>query len=89
MKKFFHKTYFNNPNKSKNMFFKIPSFISGFKLKLGGRLMTQRIVPKKTVKIIRKGTLIKNNLIFLDEARYTNKNKRGAFTLSVSLTHFI
>jgi|SRR5215472_10966192 len=89
MKNFFKKAIIKVPNKTNKILIRIPSFISGLKLKIGGRLMTHRIVPKKTVKIIRKGNLTKNNITFLDEARYTNKNKRGAFTLSISLKHYL
>jgi len=88
MKKFFKKAIIKVPNKTNKILIRIPSFISGLKLKIGGRLMTHRIVPKKTVKVIRKGNLNKNNITFVDEARYTNKNKRGAFTLSISLRHY-
>lgn len=91
MKRFFKNAIIRNPIKiyKKNLIIKIPSLLSGIKLRIGGRLLTQRIIPRKTVKTIRKGTLAKGKIKFLDEARYTNKNKRGAYTLIVSIGHYL
>ena len=63
---------------------KIPSFLSGIKIKIAGRLLTQRVVPRKTVKIIRRGAFARGKVNFLDIARYTSKNKRGAFSITVT-----
>lgn len=91
MKRFFKKAIIKNPIKiaKNNFIIKIPSLLSGINIRIGGRLLTQRIIPRKTVKTIRKGTLSKGKINFLDEARYTNKNKRGAFTLVVSIGHYL
>jgi hypothetical protein len=91
MKRFFKKAIIKNPIKisNNNLIIKIPSLLSGIKIRIGGRLLTQRIIPRKTVKTIRKGTLAKGKINFLDEARYTNKNKRGAYTLVVSIGHYL
>lgn len=63
---------------------KIPSFLSGIKIRIAGRLLTQRVVPRKTVKIIRRGAFARGKVNFLDVARYTSKNKRGAFSITVT-----
>jgi len=63
---------------------KIPSFLSGIKIRIAGRLLTHKVVPKKTVKIIRRGAFTRGKINFLDIARYTGKNKRGAFTITVT-----
>lgn len=72
------------------------SQLTGIKIKIAGRLATQRIVPKATVKTAYKGSLssslqgkgkIQNN--FVDSAKYTSKNKIGAYTVTVSLGHKI
>jgi hypothetical protein len=65
----------------------IPSALSGIKIKVAGRLLTQRIIPRKTVKINSNGALSRNKAIFVETARFTNKNKRGAFSLTVSIGH--
>lgn len=90
MKTFFKKAIIKNPlNLNKNYIYnKIPSFLSGIKLKIGGRLMTHRVVPKQTIKIISKGAITRGKINFLDKARYTNKNRRGAFSLTLSLGHY-
>lgn len=92
MKRFFKKAIIKNPIKiinNNSLIIKIPSLLSGIKIRIGGRLLTQKIIPRKTVKTIRKGTLAKGKINFLDEARYTNKNKRGAYTLVVSIGHYL
>jgi hypothetical protein len=91
MQTFFKKAFIKNPinffiNKKSN---NILSLLSGIKLKIGGRLMTHRVVPKQTIKIIRKGALTRGKIKFLDKARYTNKNRRGAFSLTLSIGHYL
>lgn len=65
----------------------IPSAISGFNIKVGGRLLTQKSVPRKTVKFISSGNLARGKTLLVETARFTNKNKRGAFSLTVSIGH--
>jgi hypothetical protein len=62
----------------------IPSFLSGINIKMAGRLLYRRIVPKKTVKIIRRGAVSRSKINYLDVARFTNKNKRGAYSITIS-----
>src|ERR1700759_183754 len=62
----------------------IPAFLSGINIKVAGRLLNNRIVPRKTVKTIRRGAVAKGKINYLDVARYTNKNKRGAYSITVS-----
>lgn len=62
-----------------------PSELTGLKIKVAGRLLTQRIIPRKTVKIISYGAIAKNKSMLLETSRFTNKNKRGAFSITVSI----
>lgn len=62
----------------------IPAFLSGISIKVAGRLLTHKVVPRKTVKITRRGSSARGQINFLDVARFTNKNKRGAFTITVT-----
>ena len=62
----------------------IPAFLSGINIKVAGRLLTHKKVPRKTVKIVRRGAVSKAKINYLDVARYTNKNKRGAYSITVS-----
>lgn len=86
MKKFFKFAVIKNIATGKNFIrnSKIPSFLSGVKIKIAGRLLTQRVIPRKTVKIIRRGAFARGKVNFLDMARYTSKNKRGAFSITVT-----
>ena len=51
--------------------------------------MTQRVVPRKTVKIIQKGSLARRKAIFVENARFTNKNRRGSFSITISTGYFM
>jgi hypothetical protein len=62
----------------------IPAFLSGINIKVAGRLLNNRIVPRKTVKTIRRGAVAKGKINYLDVARTTTKNKRGAYSITVS-----
>ena len=61
----------------------IPAFLSGMTIKIGGRLMKYKVIPRKTVKIIRRGSSSIGKINYSDFSRYTNKNKRGAFTITI------
>ena len=88
LRQFFNKAKILNPTKLiGKKISKIPSFISGIKFKIAGRLLTQRIVPRQTVKIISRGSLARNKVIYLEKGRFTNKNKRGAFSITVTTGH--
>jgi len=65
----------------------IPSYLSGFKIRVAGRLLTQRVVPRLTVKTIQRGTLARGKAQFVDSARFTTKNKRGSFSITVTMGH--
>lgn len=71
-------------NKSNQL---IPSELTGIKIKVAGRLLTQRVVPRKTIKIINRGALSRDKTMFVETARFTNKNKRGAFSITINIGH--
>jgi Mitochondrial ribosomal protein (VAR1) len=62
----------------------LPAFLSGINIKVAGRLLTHRVIPRKTVKTIRRGATAPGKINFSDVARFTNKNKRGSFSITVS-----
>ena len=45
--------------------------------------MKYKVIPRKTVKIIRRGSSSVGKINYSDISRYTNKNKRGAFSITV------
>lgn len=88
-KNIFKSTIINNSNsmvqRKRFSFLPAGGALTGLNIKVAGRLKTQRVVPRKTVKLLEKGSLSRTNAILVQNARFTNKNKRGSFSISVSL----
>ena len=63
------------------------TLLTGVYIKLGGRLMRGKIVPRRTVKKIQYGSLARSKSNYITEARCTQKNKRGSFSFTVSIGH--
>lgn len=92
-KKFFRLTRLSNPKmikknltrskKSRTIF----SVISGANIKLGGRLISQIIIPKNSSTNIQKGKLNRNITSFITKNRFTSKSNRGAFSITVTMGH--
>lgn len=59
------------------------SHITGVKVKLSGRLTTQRSGPRQTVQAGRLGSSAKGQFGTVDYSQHTAKNKLGAFTMKV------
>lgn len=59
------------------------SHITGVKIKLSGRLTTQRAAPRKTVQSSRLGSSAIGPNATVDFSQHTAKNKLGAFTVKV------
>lgn len=59
------------------------SHITGVKVKLSGRLTTQRSGPRQTVQAGRIGSSAKGHYGTVDYSQHTSKNKLGAFTMKV------
>jgi hypothetical protein len=68
-------------NKSVNF---IPSFVSGIKIRIGGRLLREHLIPKRSTKKFERGASSVGKVNFLDTATVINKNKRGSYTLKIS-----
>jgi len=89
MKKLLYTATITNPTKMvrKKNFSIIPSYLSGLKVRLGGRLLSQRVVPRFTVQSFQIGSLARGKINFTDSSRITLKNKRGAFSFTVTTSH--
>ena len=74
-------------NKFSNSSSIIPSYLSGLKIRVAGRLLTQRVIPRLTVKTLQRGTLARGKAQFVDSSRFTHKNKRGSFSITVTMGH--
>src|ERR1700729_3073274 len=42
------------------------SFLAGIKIKIGGRLMTQRVIPKKSSRVFQRGAIAKGKVTYVD-----------------------
>ena len=78
--KFYKKKFIQN---------KIPSFLSGFYLKLAGRVLTQKIQRRVRSKVIQKGNLTGTKTELINLNRISNKNKRGTFSITIKTGHII
>lgn len=78
-----------NPKKDivKPKFSYMSTFLTGINLKLAGRLLSQKVIPRFTVKTAQQGTLSRGNSRLVLKEMSTKKNKRGTFTVSVSIGH--
>lgn len=61
----------------------LPSHIVGIKVRVSGRLMTERSRPRQSVQTMQIGTFSKGNLSLVDAGSFSTKNKKGAFTVKV------
>ena len=66
---------------------KFSGAITGVYIKLGGRLLRGKIVPRRTVKKIQYGSLARSKSNYIKNARIIQKNKRGSFSFTVAIGH--
>jgi hypothetical protein len=62
----------------------IPTFLSGVKIRIGGRLMREPIIPRITTKLFERGASSPGKVNFLDTATITKKNRKGSYTIKIS-----
>ena len=65
----------------------IPSLITGIRIKISGRMTTQRVIPRYTIQTRQEGSLARVKVNYTDKSRFTGKNKRGAFSFTVRISH--
>jgi hypothetical protein len=75
----------NKYSKFENTLFN--SYLSGLNVRLGGRLITEGLRPRFTVKSKQTGTLARVKVQSIEKSRFTGKNKRGAFSFTVTISH--
>src|SRR5260221_403891 len=63
------------------------TYLTGMKLKISGRLAKQKVVPKRTVKTAYKGGISENKYNIVESSTFTHKNKKGAFSIRIWLSH--
>ncbi len=62
----------------------IPAFLSGLNIKIAGRLMREPIIPRITTKVFSKGASAIGKVNYLDVARITKKNRKGAYNIKIT-----
>ena len=62
----------------------IPAYLSGLNIKIAGRLMGEPIIPRITTKIFGNGASAIGKVNYLDVARITKKNRKGAYTIKIT-----
>jgi len=65
------------------------SYLSGINVKLGGRLMTQGLRARFSVQTKQSGSLARFKVDLVEKSRFTGKNKRGAYSFTVTMSHVI
>jgi len=60
-----------------------PAKTTGIRIRLAGRLKTERFKPRKTVQTVQIGSLSKNLVNFVNTASFTSKNKKGTYNIKV------
>lgn len=59
----------------------------GISVRIAGRLAKERIKPRMTVTNIQVGSLSKSRVNYIEKFAFTNKNKKGAYTVTVKMGH--
>jgi hypothetical protein len=75
------KNVYDYQNKSVNF---IPTYLSGINIRIGGRLMREPIIPRRSKKRFERGASSIGKVNYLDSASITNKNRKGSYTLKIS-----
>ena len=63
-----------------------PSKISGINVKLAGRPLNERIIPRLTVKRAQRGSFNRLNAKMIEKSMYTDKTRKGAYSFTVTLS---
>jgi hypothetical protein len=59
----------------------------GISVRIAGRLAKERIKPRMTLTNIQVGSLSKSKVNHIEKFAFTNKNKKGSFTVTVRMGH--
>lgn len=78
-----------NTNNSWRKLNLVESNLSGIKLKLSGRLERTTIIPRRTNQELLIGNMSRGSTSFKNDSRLTYKNKRGAYSITVSTSQII
>ena len=83
-------TLFKNPlNSAVSRTGGVNSYLAGIKIRIGGRLMTQRVIPRLSTRVTQKGAITRGKIKYINSSRVNLKNKRGAHSITVTMSHLI
>ena len=77
----------NDNKEESNLNYCRPTALIGIKVRLGGRILSQKIVPRFTTFNKQKGAFARIKSDFTTQSRFTNKSRRGAFSYTVTIAH--
>jgi hypothetical protein len=78
--------FYNSLFETKNI---SPGNLSGLNVRVAGRLLTEKVVPRRTVRTFQIGSLARGKANIVKTDRYTRKNKRGCFSVTVKTGHIV
>lgn len=78
---------FNVPSILSNFKYCRPTALIGIKIKLGGRISSQKVIPRFTTLSKQQGAFARNKSDFTTTSRFTDKSRRGAFSFTVTIGH--
>lgn len=94
IKLLYRKVLIRNPNTTRKEIDLSPkskkslvSYLSGIKIRVAGRFYKHKIIPRKTVSTIQRGSLARGVVKFVESSRFINKSKRGSFSVTVNISH--
>jgi hypothetical protein len=83
--KLFQKIVVKNVSDLKNQSVNFkPSYLSGIQIRIGGRLMREFVIPRRTTRIFERGARSIGKVNYLDTSSITNVNKKGSYTMKIS-----
>ena len=65
------------------------SCLSGLKFRLAGRFYGRKIIPRKTVFNLQRGSLARDKVQLIEKSRIRGKTRRGAYSFTVTLGHVL
>ena len=66
--------------------FSYPSNISGINIRLAGRALNERVIPRLTVKRAQRGSFNRLNAKLIEKSMFIDKTRKGAFNFTVTLS---
>jgi hypothetical protein len=66
-----------------------PAQLAGLSIRVAGRVLSERVVPRKTVRSLQIGSLARDKASIVNTQRFTTKNKRGTYSITVKTGHLV